>query len=422
MTAAVAVARILLAHAGGEHIIVRLQLQVACATFRFAAQFWVTRFMAGRMSRGVVGSAILATAMATTGCVGEAEESEDRTTGATVGDQQRATAAVPDKDSFSLSFENLSLGQGLTTDGITNKVTVRLADNLNNALIPDNTQVFFTTNSGSIDAFCYTEDGACSVTWTSQGERPGAGPAADDPTANPPDPLCSSLPNLQTVSCPRPHRVKVLAWVEGQESFTDLNANGLFDDADSFVTSGPNPDDLPEPFRDDNENGVRDSAEVFVDYPLGISTQVGSSASYDQADGLYSGPDCAHSTLCAAEQSLFVFGNGTFALPDGRLVADFTDCNGNRLNSLNVTTGGSATFCWIAADAFGNPPPSGTTVSYAAESMDQVVGPETLPNTSQVSRQQVTLVSDGDAGPGTLELTLTPPEGNESKVFIPIAD
>jgi hypothetical protein len=42
MTPNRAVARILLAHGGDARIIVRLQLQVVCATFRFAAQFRVT--------------------------------------------------------------------------------------------------------------------------------------------------------------------------------------------------------------------------------------------------------------------------------------------------------------------------------------------------------------------------------------------
>lgn len=374
--------------------------------------------MAGRMSRGVVGSAVLATAITTTGCVGEADEES------TTANQERPTAAVPDKDSFSLSFENLSLASALTTDGIENEITVRLSDNLNNRIIPDGTRVHFTTNSGSIDPFCETQDSSCSVTWTSGGERPTVGPAADDPTNNPPDAGCGTVRTASPpgVSCPRPHRVKVLAWVEGQETFTDLNANGLFDDGDDFDTQGPNADDLPEAFRDDNENGVRDAGEVFVDYPCGISTQCGSSATYDQADGLYSGPDCAHSSLCANQQRLFVFENGTFALPADTYFVEFTDCNGNAQSGPLSATAGGTTYCWIAYDVVGNPLPAGTTVSYEASELDSVVGPESYGNTNQVIRRQFTLFADDDSNTGNLKVTFTPPEGAATPASIGTVD
>ena len=57
---------------------------------------------------------------------------------------------------------------------------------------------------------------------------------------------------------PRDNLVTLIAIVEGEEAFSDTNANGTFDVGESFV-------DLTEPFVDSNDNGTWDEGEQFID-------------------------------------------------------------------------------------------------------------------------------------------------------------
>lgn len=57
---------------------------------------------------------------------------------------------------------------------------------------------------------------------------------------------------------PRDNLVTLIAVLDGEEGFTDTNANGTFDQGESFV-------DLTEPFVDSNDNGTWDADEQFID-------------------------------------------------------------------------------------------------------------------------------------------------------------
>lgn len=165
----------------------------------------------------------------------------------------------PDQDSMSLSAEILN-PRAWDLNGQTIKITARLADRFNNQ-IQDGTTVLFTTELGSIQSSCQTVDGGCSVNWVSQDPRGDAG------------------------------RSTILATVVGEESFVDENANGVFDDGDSFF-------DMGEAFVDVNENGIRDTGEPFTDFN-GNNT-------WDGPSGKFNGPGCAHTTLCDPTPSISV--------------------------------------------------------------------------------------------------------------------
>ena len=75
------------------------------------------------------------------------------------------------------------------------------------------------------------------MNWTSSNPRPAASPV----TATPGD--------------TRAGRATVLATAIGEESFTDTNGNGSFDNGEVFA-------DLPERYLDENENGVRDTVRA----------------------------------------------------------------------------------------------------------------------------------------------------------------
>jgi hypothetical protein len=57
---------------------------------------------------------------------------------------------------------------------------------------------------------------------------------------------------------PRDNLVTLIAMVDGEEGFSDTNANGTFDLGESFI-------DLTEPFVDSNDNGTWDEGEQFID-------------------------------------------------------------------------------------------------------------------------------------------------------------
>src|ERR1019366_7004613 len=144
-------------------------------------------------------------------------------------------------------------------------LTARLADHFNNPA-PDGTAVNFTSEGGSIVGSCTTIGGACTSTFTSQAPRPANG------------------------------RVTVLAYAVGEESFTDLNGNGLQD-------SGEMTKDMSEAYVDFNESGARDANEPYLDFNVNGSFDK-TVGGLDAGDGLFSGVLCA--TNCATAKTIHV--------------------------------------------------------------------------------------------------------------------
>lgn len=60
------------------------------------------------------------------------------------------------------------------------------------------------------------------------------------------------------INNPRDNLVTLIAVTAGEEGFTDVNGNGVYDDGEPF-------DDLTEPFVDSNDNGTWDPDERFID-------------------------------------------------------------------------------------------------------------------------------------------------------------
>lgn len=266
------------------------------------------------------------------------------------------SSGLPDQNSFSVAVSTFN-PRGMDFDGTTVTLTARLADQLgNNTTIPNGTEVFWATYGGSIEPLCTTTGGSCTVTWTSQNPRPVPGGEIADP-----------LGSTDTVASFSAGRVAILAWTLGTESFIDNNSNGFFDDGDAQI------DDLPEAFIDKNGNGVRDANEEFVNYPLtGLGTGGGT---YDGADGDYAGPNCAHSTLCAVDQSVFNFLNIELRMSSDDIC--IVDVDPDPVGGYWVTTdygngpldivADRSDFYFLVHDCNGNPPMSGTTIEFDSE-------------------------------------------------------
>ena len=228
------------------------------------------------------------------------------------------STGIPDQDSFSLSASTPN-PEAWDIDGTEVEVTARLADAFNNP-VPDGTAVSFTTEGGSIDSSCLTQNGACTVIWRSQFPRPeGHYLWHKDNSKN----TRSGIPDVMhppeqqnTLGQKYGGRATILATVIGEESFPDLNGNGRFDANEMVGFAGTNisglPYDLKEAFVDHNEDGFYNpgeaggdtngsgSLEGFVDF--------NNDGSFTANDGKYNGVLCsipAHAG-CAEQKSLNV--------------------------------------------------------------------------------------------------------------------
>ncbi len=150
---------------------------------------------------------------------------------------------------------------GLNCDGVTDTISVRLADRFGNYNIVKGTSVSFATSYGALDTSNVTDDsGATGSVWRSQTPRPADG------------------------------FVPILVQTTGEENFVDTNGNGAYDvGVDTFTGA----DDLPEPFIDNNGDGTREGGELFFDWPSYVPSvspnAVNPNGIYDQGPGPFFG-------------------------------------------------------------------------------------------------------------------------------------
>ena len=176
-----------------------------------------------------------------------ADNTEIRTVSGKVG----VGMGFPDDDSFTIGLGSYNIEGESYNDAETN-ITVRLGDRFNNS-VPDGTKVFFTSEGGTIQGnvpsgqglsgVCETKDGACSAKIISTQPRPADG------------------------------RVTILAYVQGEESFFDVNGNKIFDQGDlKNITADQKAADTP---KDANgipqflaDSRITDIGEPYLEYEL----------------------------------------------------------------------------------------------------------------------------------------------------------
>lgn len=218
--------------------------------------------------------------------------------------------ALPDQNSFSLSAEVLNPG-GAGVDGLTTTLTIRAADRNNNPA-PSSTAVSFVTDGGSVVGACVLSNGACSVVWTSQNPRPVDG------------------------------IVNILARTVGEESFTDANANGLYDDGETILQP------LDEAYNDENSNGSYDVGEFFSDIDESGDFTV-------KPDALFQGGSCSESALAVGHcaRVVDVRASGTLCMSSDNVDVAISNYSGVLDREFTVT---------ISDSVFGLTPPAGTQI------------------------------------------------------------
>jgi len=280
---------------------------------------------------------------------------------------------MPDQKSMSIAASRFN-PPGWNRDGETVNITVRLADAFNNPP-PDNTSVQFTTEGGVIDTNCTTTNGACTVVWKSQTNRPSNG------------------------------RVTIRATTLGNESFRDNNGDGLYTPGvDTFNTFNPpsngncDPnvpistaesngndapcDDLGEAYTDKNENGVRDADEEFVD--------LNGNKAYDKENGEYNGVLCATPGNGCSKQAVNIRQDLVLVMSsdwpyseNGLLIGqpDVIEMGANESYSFNVTL----------ADLNLNSMPIGTTVSLITTTASDVTINHNMPSSGVANTTSPTM-------------------------------
>lgn len=243
-------------------------------------------------------------------------------------------ATLVSDDTISATSKNVSVASGRVSqsglslsmsknsllgnvDGDTATITARMVDRVGNA-VPDGTVISFIAEGGSVGSSCATSAGACSVTFTTQNPRP-----TDD-------------------------RVSVVAYVEGDKAFTDVDGDNMYTAGTDTLLSN-----IGDFFRDDNENNQFDLGE-FV---------------YERGD---SGVSCANSTLRQPNVS-GTCNNELDAVLRYQMFFAFADSTPTFYGLSNVNTSVSQiTSSSFSFQIYGNsqrtvPMPSGTTVEISAQ-------------------------------------------------------
>ena len=319
------------------------------------------------------------------------------------------STGIPDQDSMSLSADILN-PEAWNHDGTVVKVTARLADAFNNP-VPDGTTVLFTTEGGSIEPSCQTANGVCTVDWVSQNPRP----EGKDLVLSALDPSTGII-----ISQNYGGRATVLATAQGNESFPDLNGNGVFDLDEEAAFAGNNisgrPYDLAEAFVDYNEDGVYlTRAGSQVGGELETYTDFNGDNAYNDADGKYNGVLCGTSLICSTETSINV--RDSLALIMSSSSAVFVTNQPAGGATIVINGEGTANASVTIADIHNQPMPAGSTVVFSVAGFGSVASQSSFdwPNENHNGGLSfaATIKGEKDNLPksGTLWVTVTTPKG-----------
>lgn len=224
------------------------------------------------------------------------------------------------QNGLSLSVSKNSLQNAIDGDAAT--ITARMVDRTGNP-VPDGTVISFVSEGGKVEPNCSSVKGECSVILSTQNPRP----------------LNNNIAVLD-------NRVTVLAYVEGDKSFTDIDGDNLYTKGVDKLISN-----IGSFFRDDNENNQYDN-----DYGIGefLYNRVVAGNKAICAPSTIKQPNIADTCdenldTVIRQQLLFAFAENT---------ATYTNVN---------ISGGLLSFRLYGNSMQSVPMPTGTSVSVTAE-------------------------------------------------------
>jgi len=309
------------------------------------------------------------------------------------------STGVPVQSRFSMAIKTHNV-QAWDHDGVTDEVDVHVGD-IFGSPVAVGTVVSFYSNAGIISGTCPAgtptttacgscqtdATGFCSVTWTSEGNRPRSD-------------------GLNVVG-----HAHILAFIAGEETFVDKNDNGAFDDGDTYTVCGtcdntafkgdsffdgttdpgfnaPKFNDIGDPYMDSSETGIYLSPEPFADIDSSVTTR-------RQPDGKWYGPGCgdsfgsttttsvsakdssgaAETITCANKLTMIGKDDCIIMSTDDATVTNGVDSGGTPVTSISAAalpaTGSVITY--TVTDGNGNAVANGSTISIIQNSVNGVI-------------------------------------------------
>ena len=276
------------------------------------------------------------------------------------------STGIPTEGNFGIAVSNLTANNAQDTLGITDTVTVQLSDRFSNPA-PDGTAVSFQTNIGQIQAQCFTKGGSCSAVWTSSG-----------------------LPATANGKFEEQGQAEIFAYTVGEESFTDVDGDGVFDHSDTFssggtdsfsVPSDPSADDIGEVYLDGNptaSGGAYNSGDAFFDFNKdGVR---------NPPDGKFYGFGCkGTATVPCGSKSTIGIGKQICVLmsTSGAKIVISPSVALTGANSDTISAGANPTVKYTVSDLNGHALASGTSVTLVTANLSgaTVTAPPSLPFT-----------------------------------------
>ncbi|MEZ9596754.1 Ig-like domain-containing protein [Shewanella sp. 10N.261.52.F9] len=342
-------------------------------------------------SAGLVSATVLSGTMPTPVRVLATATNSDGESVTTQSEQLTINTGLPQQLGFSLSSSLFNPEAG-NHNGEKVSITAYASDSFGNPA-PDDTTINFTSEGGQIQPSCVTVAGTCSVEWTA------ANPRVPD------------------------HRITVLAYALGHETFFDTNGNNIFDDedggaiasaclkanGDAVACSGNGMDietyhsqgfsDLGDAFRDDDESFTHTAGEPYFN--------TASSSSYQTADGKFNGPQCT-GNLCGENQAnktyirkaLIMTMSGSTAHfeihQDGKLI--YTDGQ-QEITTVAIPAGGFSIFDVRFFDSANQIMPAGTNLTTTASKGELDADPYEVQNRNSHGGSSTSFVLTNDIDP-----------------------
>ena len=357
--------------------------------------------------------------------------------------QLTISTGVPHQNGFSLALQYHN-PEFYAIDGANITASVRATDRFGNA-VPDGTAISFWTEGGigNITSNCQTVGGSCGATLTSSGNR------------------AFLIPDLYG----RKGRQTLMAFAVGEESFTDVDGSGLFDNNSLLSVNGISTD-MPEAFLDADERDMSQPTQLGSDrQPYDPFVDFNNNGLFDLADGKFNGKGCVDTTgRCGAQDSINVRSSQVVVWSSHNICMTIKDssgdiyhtCNGLPVPTFATTYFGAQTSSFTALqlgspvvtatssctgkpinytvwiyDENGNAPPYGATLTIGTTNgkiISTSIGTSPIPDTTEPLSYSLNMASDGGetncSSPttGTLTIAITTLAGNNSSVSIPVQD
>lgn len=319
---------------------------------------------------------------------------------------------LPSASHFNIATTKVNL-PGLVWSNKTADISAFIADRFGNFNVLTGTSVSFYAEAGAIDSSNVTDEtGITTVKFRTQWPMPvNVTPAvAGDSVSNS---FFNGLsePSATTYN-PRDGWATILATVQGEEGFEDINGNGIYDAGEQFTDTG-------EPFIDKNDDGcwnsgttkncngvVSASTEPFEEF-----VDVNGNGLYNEPNGVWDGPGCS-GTNCLTSKTIWVSLRLVFS---GNPV--YCDISPSTLPAFTITNGSSQAFTFTLGDENMNWLPSGTTVSISA-TIGTLSGTTSHTLTDGLSKGPLVMLfvltdadTDTTVEASTVTVTVTPTEG-----------